>query len=339
MLKHDAQEKTSSSGVRSTNRGSPVQQAVQQAVDSRLTHCVPENDNQMNNIATTLNALRIALAAANISNPGMEARILLREALRMNDADVNDTFLIAHPQATIAADTQQLLEGWLARRLNHEPMAYITGSREFWGRDFAVSPATLIPRPDSETLIEAVLHHRPDTDKPYRLLDLGTGTGCLLLTLLAEYKHATGTGVEAIGDAAKLARHNALVHCLASRTTIHHCRWDYFQMARAADIIIANPPYISASDIATLAPDVKDHEPVSALVGGTDGLDDYRIILSRAHIWLAEGGLLAFEIGQGQETDITAIAAANGFGLLEARRDLAGITRTLVFHLTERPMP
>lgn len=279
-------------------------------------------------IASTLDHVRAALADAAIPNPGMESRLLLREAMGVNDA-----FIIAHPQATLSADAQARLETWLTRRLNHEPMAYITGTREFWGRDFAVSSATLIPRPDSETLIEAVLHHRPNTRAPYRLLDLGTGTGCLLLTLLAEYPNAKGTGIEAIGPAAALARRNARAHGLSSRATIHHCRWDYFQMAEPADMIIANPPYIPAADIAGLAADVKDHEPMSALVGGADGLDAYRVIFTRAHAWLAETGLLAVEIGQGQEADITAIAAANGFGLLEARRDLAGITRTLLFTL------
>ncbi|MBI1275415.1 peptide chain release factor N(5)-glutamine methyltransferase [bacterium] len=289
---------------------------------------LPKGQVRQITVATVLDELRTALASAAIPNPGMEARLLLREAMGVNDA-----FIIAHPQTTISADALALVQTWLTRRLNHEPIAYITGSREFWGRDFAVSPATLIPRPDSETLIEAILHHRPDTQKPYQLLDLGTGTGCLLLTLLAEYPNAKGTGIEAISAAVALARRNARAHGLSSRAALHHCRWDYFQLAEAADIIIANPPYIPAADIATLASDVKDHEPMSALIGGADGLDAYRVIFSRTHAWLAGNGLLAVEIGQGQEADITAIAAANGFGLLEARRDLAGITRTLLFTL------
>ncbi len=245
---------------------------------------------------------------------------------------------VGHPDWHLTDTEDARFEQLLQRRLRREPMAYLAGSREFYGRDFEVAPATLIPRPDSETLIEAVLADLPE-NAAARLLDLGTGTGCLLLTLLAERPNATGLGTDLRPEAVALAGRNAETLGLFERAGFRQGSWwealgDLPQtsaMPVSFDAILSNPPYIPTADIASLMADVVDYEPSSALDGGADGLDAYRLLLDGAADYLSPTGRIYFEIGQGQGAEITALAAARGFVLLHSYRDLGGIERVLVF--------
>ncbi len=218
----------------------------------------------------------------------------------------------------------------LSRRANGEPVAYILGEREFWSLPLMVSPATLIPRPDSETLIELVLEHYSDCP-PGRILDLGTGSGCLLLALLSEFKMATGVGVDISADAIAVAAENAKRVELFDRSDFLQGNWTKGQV-NTFDLIVSNPPYIPTRDIDGLDKDVRAFEPMTALDGGDDGLDMYRAIFSAISQVLAADGKVVVEIGIGQRDDVCGIALIHGFDLVQARADIGGIIRGLMFH-------
>jgi release factor glutamine methyltransferase len=264
--------------------------------------------------------LREALAAAatrlreaGIENPQKEARLLAAHA-----AATTSTGLLA-----LDAIDEAALAALVARRAAHEPLAYITGRREFWGLDFAVSLATLIPRPDSETLIELALAHPPAA----RILDLGTGTGCLLLSLLHEWPGATGIGVDLAPAAATLAARNAAALGLAARASFLAASWAAALDARF-DLVISNPPYIESAEIAGLMPDVAIFEPATALDGGPDGLAAYRALLAALPALLTPNGAAILEIGATQAPAVAALAAAAGYTATR-RADLAGHPRAL----------
>lgn len=259
------------------------------------------------------------LRDAGIENPRLEARLLLAHALGLTQAQLLEAPEHAAPEHFAAL---------LARRAAHEPLAYILGAQEFWSLSFTVSPATLIPRADSETLIEAALAALPDRVSVARILDLGTGTGCLLLAALSEFHAAFGVGVDISPAAAALATANAAMLGLSRRAAFVVGDWAAALGGRF-DLILANPPYIPTSDIAGLMPDVRMHEPATALDGGADGLAAYRAILADLPRLLAPEGVAVLEIGIGQ--DVTAPALAVAAGVQPAlRRDLAGIPRALV---------
>ncbi|HUB14243.1 MAG TPA: peptide chain release factor N(5)-glutamine methyltransferase [Acetobacteraceae bacterium] len=270
--------------------------------------------------AGLINEGSAVLRAAGIENPRLEARLLLALALRLPVAA-----LLRDPQA--AAD-RACFAGLIARRAAHEPLAHLTGQREFWSLRFAVSRATLIPRPDSETLIEAALAafvHRPP---PGRVLDLGTGTGCLLLAALHEFPGAFGVGVDRAPEAAALAAANARALGLADRAAFLCADWAV-SLAGRFDLVLCNPPYIPTCEIDALAPEVALHEPGSALDGGSDGLAAYRRIIPSLRRLLRPGGVAVLELGAGQAPDVTALA--DEFGLIVTTRpDLAGIPRAMV---------
>ena len=251
------------------------------------------------------------LAAAGIEEPRREARILLAAA-----AGVSAAGLLALDEVDEAK-----FAPLLQRRAAREPMAYILGRREFWGLDFAVSPATLIPRPDSETLIEAVLAAGV---KPRSVLDLGTGTGCLLLAALHEFPDAFGVGVDLSPDAAALARANAAA--LGMRSGGISGRKLGHGAGREFDLVLSNPPYIVAADVPQLMPEVARYEPLSALAGGADGLDAYRAIISALPRLLAPNGLAVLELGAGQAISVAQLAAEQDFSC-STRRSLDGIER------------
>lgn len=219
---------------------------------------------------------------------------------------------------------------YLARRMAHEPVAYIIGAQEFWGLDLAVSPAVLIPRSDSETLIEMALEHATAHAPPKRILDLGTGSGALLLAALSEFPNATGLGIDASESALLVATSNARDLGLADRTRFTQQSWrdaDWTQAIGAGfDLILCNPPYIETS--AVLAPMVAEHEPHSALFAGADGLDDYRILIPALSQLLSKGGYALFEMGWQQDISVAALAQEQGF-VTEMRRDLAGHPRCI----------
>jgi release factor glutamine methyltransferase len=212
------------------------------------------------------------------------------------------------------------------RRLRHEPVAYITGTRDFWTISLAVGPGVLIPRPDSETLIEAAIDHLPDPKAPLRILDLGTGPGTLLLAALAQWPEARGLGVDASPDALDYARRNAELLDLADRASFRLGNWAD-GVAGEFDLILCNPPYIAAGE--ALPAEVRDHEPGTALFAGPDGLDDYRIVATQLPRLIAPGGMAAIEIGATQATAVSALLAAQGLSVA-VRRDLAGRDRCVI---------
>ena len=212
----------------------------------------------------------------------------------------------------------------VARRMEHEPMAYITGHQGFWSLDFLVSPATLIPRPDSETIVEAALALPP----PRRVLDLGTGTGCLLLSVLYERPSAFGIGADLSPDAAALGRTNATRLGLAARSAFLCGNWAG-ALAGRFDLVLSNPPYIQGAAIPGLMPEVARHEPGGALDGGPDGLDAYRAIVRALPDLLVPGGAAVLELGWGQGAAVALLAARVGF-TAGFRADLAGIDRAII---------
>ncbi len=260
------------------------------------------------------------LRDAGTDNPRLEARLLLAHALGIPGAA-----LIRDPDAV--AD-RAAYDALIARRAAHEPLAYILGRREFWSLDFAVSPATLIPRPESETLIEAALAAFASRSPPNRILDLGTGSGCLLLAALHEFPAAFGIGIDRSPAAASLAAANAATLGLAGRAAFLCADWAAPLNARF-DLILCNPPYIPTSDMDGLMPEVAHHEPAGALDGGADGLAEYRRIVFSLSALLQPGGVAVLELGAGQANSVAALAAESGLAAT-TRPDLAGIARALV---------
>ena len=252
-------------------------------------------------------------------NPRFEARLLLAHAL---DCAQND--LIRDPQRPIDPAP---FEALLARRVGHEPIAHIIGRREFWSLSFEVSPAALIPRPDSETVIESALDAFADRAPPERILDLGTGTGCLLLALLHEFPGASGVGVDLEPAAAALARRNAVRLGLIDRAAFVAGDWTD-PLAGRFDLIVSNPPYIAEPDMAGLMPEVGRFEPRRALAAGVDGGDAYRTIIPRLRESLTANGVAVLELGAGQDDMVAAIARRSGFDV-SLRLDLAGIPRAI----------
>jgi release factor glutamine methyltransferase len=258
------------------------------------------------------------LAAAGIEAPKREARLILAASLRTDAAGV------------LASENvdPQIFGSLLTRRTAREPLAYLLGRREFWGMEFAVSPATLIPRPDSETIIEAALSMFPKRNAVQRILDLGTGTGCLLLAALHEFPQAFGIATDYSAPAAELARCNARSLGFAHRAAFLAADWAD-PINGKFDLILSNPPYIPEPEIADLMPEVANYEPHLALSGGADGLAAYRAIIAALPRLLAAGGAAILELGLGQEKPVAALAQAAGF-TTKTRQDLANIPRALV---------
>jgi release factor glutamine methyltransferase len=231
--------------------------------------------------------------------------------------------------AAVAAALRELT----ARRVQREPMAYILGEREFWGLPFKVSPAVLVPRPDSETVIEAALALLADRARPWRILDLGLGSGCLLLTLLHEFRAARGVGLEISEAALAVARTNAAALHVEDRAELLLGDWRqpdwHDQVGGPFDLLVSNPPYIEAGAIAGLMPEVSRFEPKLALDGGADGLAAYRAIAAEAPRLVTPGGRLLLEAGEGQAPEIHKIFQSTGFTPEAPWKDLGGIDRVV----------
>ena len=257
------------------------------------------------------------LAAAGVDNPRLDARLLLGHA-----AGLSREALLRDPGRVVDPVPYQAL---LARRAAREPVALILGRQEFWSLPFAVSAATLIPRPDSEAVIEAAVATLPDRGRVGRILDLGTGTGCLLLAALTEFPAAWGVGVDRAAEAAALAARNAAALGLAARAAFLCGDWDAALSGRF-DLVLSNPPYIPGGDIAGLMPEVAQYEPARALDGGADGLDAYRRILAALPRLLAPRGAAVLEIGAGQAEAVAALAGQP----VAFRADLGGVPRAMV---------
>jgi len=267
------------------------------------------------------------LAAAGIEEPRRDARLLVCRLL-----GGGPELLLGHPEKELRAEEAERIAAAVTRRAAREPVSRILGEREFWSLSFGLNAATLDPRPDSETLVEAVLAEVPDRAVPLRLLDLGTGTGCLLLALLSELPQATGCGVDISAETVAQAAANAERLGLSGRAGFLRRSWeDGLDVdGDAWDIIVSNPPYIASGEIPGLAPEVAGYDPPAALDGGADGLGAYRALIPAAAEVLTPGGCLALEIGQGQAAAVEALLRAAG--LLPYRRatDLAGIERCLL---------
>lgn len=280
-------------------------------------------------IADLLSEGMKALRAAGIEAPAREARLLLTQA-----AQVPPAVMIGFPERPVDADGAAAFRALLARRVEREPISHLIGEREFWSLPFLVNRDVLDPRPDSEVLIEAVLEELPDRKAPRRVLDLGTGSGCLLISLLRELPAAQGWGVDLSPAALDVARRNAARLGVADRITLREGRWISALVpadGTAFDLIVSNPPYIVTADIDHLAPEVARHEPRLALDGGADGLDAYRALAPLVMRHLRPGGLAALEIGLGQAEDVTALFSRAGLAAAGRRRDLAGHERCLLF--------
>lgn len=266
-------------------------------------------------IAQALGEITARLKQAGIEEPRREARLLLAFALHTNAAGLLTRDYV-DPKA---------YEIVLARRAAREPLAYITGHREFWGLDFLTSPATLIPRPDSETLIETVLR---SGQKPQMILDLGTGTGCLLLACLHEFPEAFGVGVDVNPEAAQLAELNAIKLGLRHRAAFLAGNWATALSGRF-DLVLSNPPYIEPADIPLLMPEVAAYEPKTALDGGAGGLVAYQAIIGALPGILTKNGQAVLEIGIGQATSVEKIAEENGLNA-SVHRDISGLERAVL---------
>jgi release factor glutamine methyltransferase len=277
-------------------------------------------------IGSALAGAAAALAAAGFDQPRRRARRLLAAALDRSQAE-----LFAHPEWALAMAQEDRIAAMLGRMVAHEPLSRIVGRREFWGLEFMLSGDTLDPRPESETVVEAVLARLLDRTRAYRFLDLGTGTGCLLLALLSEFPRASGVGIDIATGAARAARHNGEMLGLGGRA--HFVVGDWARaVAGGFDAVVANPPYIATSAIAGLAPEVRDHDPHRALDGGADGLLAYRAIAVDLPWLLQPGGVFAAEIGQGQADSVAAILVQNGLAIDGFAPDLAGIVRCVIAH-------
>ena len=265
------------------------------------------------------------LEQARIDEAVSEARLIIGHALDLSRSEV-----IGRKDEKLSEIQLISCRSLAKRRLASEPMAYLMGEKEFWSLSFKVSQDTLIPRPDSETLITAILDHSRNAETPKRLLDIGTGSGCLLAALLFEWPEATGVGIDSNDGAVSVAQQNMDTLGLAGRSDIVAAVWPAYLPGEKFDLVIANPPYIPTVDIPTLDPDVRDYEPLSALDGGPDGLAMHREIAHHAKAVLKPGGLIAVEFGIGQSGNIQRLYGAAGFEPMHIHEDLGGKDRCLL---------
>lgn len=257
------------------------------------------------------------LASAGIESARLDARLLWQFA-----QDVEVSALVARASGR----TAKLFETVIERRIAREPLAYILGHKEFWSLDLAVGPGVLVPRPDSESLIETMLSYFPTKNANLSILDLGTGSGCLLIAALSEYASAKGVGVDASKDALAWAGSNIDAHRLNDRAALLHSGW-LEEATPGFDVILCNPPYIPSDAIDALAPEVRLFEPRQALDGGPDGLDAYRVLASRLSKLLKPEGRAFLEIGAGQAEEVQAILCGQGLAVLSIANDLADVPR------------
>ena len=278
--------------------------------------------------------VRTMLSEAGFSEAEREARLLVQHATAL----MPEQLLLSDARLLTAGEAKSLAEA-LTRRLAHEPLSRIRGERDFYGRTFAITPAVLDPRPETETLIDLVLQWADETggrDRPLDIIDIGTGSGAILITLLAELPRATGLGTDVSPDALLVARSNAVRNAVAGRAR--------FELAHALDgidgpfdILVSNPPYIPSADVLRLEAAVRDYDPALALDGGPDGLRIYRQIAARAGA-VVPSGLIALEVGAGQAADVSRILTENvenRRGTPWTRADLGGHDRTVAL-LTQR---
>ncbi len=272
-------------------------------------------------------ALTARFKSGRIDSAELDARMLVGAALGLDL-----TGMIAAASRCLSPDESIRLEDFARRRLDGEPVARILGNKEFWGLSLKLSPATLVPRPDTETVVELaleMLRTAPDASRALRIADIGTGSGAIVLALLSELPDAFGVGTDISEAALQTARANAVGLGFAARAAFVAC--DYAAaFSGSFDLIVSNPPYIRTAEITALDREVRDHDPRRALDGGADGLDAYRALIPQTVQLLAQGGALVAEAGQGQAGEIEAMMTAAGLMLQRPpKADLAGIRRAV----------
>jgi len=277
-------------------------------------------------VSEALNLVAQAFRLAGIEDADVDARVLIGHALHLDRAR-----LIAQSDRSLEAREINMISVLAARRLKHEPVSRILGQKEFWSIALTVTPDVLVPRPETETVIEGALDFVVRGGlrmEKLRILDIGTGSGALLLALLRELPNAMGTGTDISTAALDVARGNAARSGIDGRCTFVAC-----DMASGVegpfDLLVSNPPYIVHDEIQSLPPEVKNYDPAVALDGGDDGLSAYRAIASDAKRLLAAGGRMFVELGAGQETAVRELFTNAGLTVGVARKDLAGIPRVL----------
>ena len=261
------------------------------------------------------------LSGAGVDSARVDARLLLAGAMGISREQL--IAAIRQPTRAEAAKFQTLID----RRMAREPLAYITGHREFWSLDLEVGPGVLVPRPETETLVEAALSLFPDRAAPLSVADLGTGSAAILIAVLKEFPKAQGKGFERAPEALRYARANLSTHGLSGRAEIIAADWNDAP-AQQFDLILSNPPYIPRADIAALEPEVRLYEPHAALDGGPSGLDAYRALAGLLPKLLRPGGVVLLELGHGQAEQVKPLF--RDLGILRLVPDLAGIPRVLV---------
>ncbi len=288
-------------------------------------------DVQGQSIAAARRIVAQAFRQRRLDTPELDARLLIGHALGLAHAA-----LVSAADRILSADEAAAISALANRRLAHEPVARIVGSKEFWGLDFHVTPATLVPRPDSESVVEAALaavDAGGSRTRALRIADLGTGSGALLLALLSELPQAIGVATDVSLSALATARTNAARLGLAARA--HFAACDFATaLSGPFDIVVCNPPYVASGDIAGLAPEVRDHDPLLALDGGPRGLDKYRAVAADARRILAPDGSLVFELGAGQASAVAALLLGGGIVTGCATYDIAGHPRALSARLS-----
>lgn len=276
--------------------------------------------------------VRRRLEAAGVDTPVFDARLLLETGAGVSRLDI-----LTDPRRPLSeAQVEAVLE-LAARRERREPIAYILGRKSFWSLDLAVSGAVLVPRPDTELLVETALAAIP-AEAPARVLDLGVGSGAILLAILSERPNASGVGVDISADALAVAQTNARVLGLEARAEFRQGDW-WSAIDERFDVIVSNPPYIARGELASLAPEVARYEPAIALDGGEDGLDAYRAILAGLAAKLRPAGVFAFEVGHRQARAVRELAALAGLASDEPLVDISGTARVVKGRLAaEKPL-
>lgn len=269
--------------------------------------------------------MRDRFAAAGLETPALDARLLAGKVLGRDHAA-----LAADGHDEMTAEQHKGLESLAARRLEGEPVARILGEKEFYGLAFGLNPATLVPRPETELLVDIGLERLKAHSAP-RILDLGTGSGCIVIALLAHLPDARAVAVDLSREALAQAEVNARQHKVMDRLTLLQGSWfDNLTMGDGFDFIVSNPPYIEKDAIAHLDREVQKHDPILALDGGPDGLAPYREIADNAMAHLLPDGALCMEVGYNQAAAVTELLRATGFNRISAHRDLAGIERAVL---------
>lgn len=276
----------------------------------------------MTQLVSLWTEVRRRLEAAGVDSPVFDARLLLEAGAGVSRLDI-----VTDPRRELTAEQVANVQALADRRVAREPVARITGTRHFWKQELRVSPDVLIPRPETEHVVEAALERLPFAE-PARVLDLGIGSGAILFAILSERPLATGVGADLSADAIEVAMANAAQLGLGERVSFVQSDWDARVDGRF-DMIVSNPPYIATADIDGLAPEVARFEPRLALDGGTDGLDAYRAIIPSLANLLRPGGAFALEIGRGQEQAVAQLAELSGLADIAYRNDLAGIARVV----------